>query len=36
MVFAETVALYKPRAGTFLGTGYVDRIAELAEADDPP
>ena len=23
VVFAETVALYKPRAGTFLGTGYV-------------
>ena len=36
VVFAETVALYKPRAGTFLGTGYVERLAAMAESDDPP
>ena len=36
VVLAETVALYKPRAGTFLGTGYVERLAAMAEADDPP
>ena len=36
VVFAETVALYKPRAGTFLGTGYVERLATMAESDDPP
>ena len=35
VVFAETVALYKPRAGTFLGTGYVERLAAMAESDDP-
>ena len=36
VVFAETVAIYKPRAGTFLGTGYVERLAAVAESDDPP
>ena len=36
VVFAETVAIYKPRAGTFLGTGYVERLAAMAESDDPP
>ena len=36
VVFAETVALYKPRAGTFLGTGYVERLAAMAGSDDPP
>ena len=36
VVLAETVALYKPRAGTFLGTGYVERLAAMAESDDPP
>ncbi len=36
VVFAETVALYKPRAGTFIGTGYVERLAAMAESDDPP
>ena len=36
VVFAETVALYRPRAGTFLGTGYVERLAAMAESDDPP
>ena len=36
VVLAETVALYKPRAGTFLGTGYVERLASLAGSDDPP
>ena len=36
VVFAETVAIYKPRAGTFLGTGYVERLAAMAEFDDPP
>ena len=36
VVHAETVALYKPRAGTFLGSGVVDRLAAMAEdADDP-
>ena len=36
VVLAETVALYKPRAGTFLGTGYVERLASLAGTEDPP
>ena len=36
VVLAETVALYKPRAGTFLGTGYVERLAAMAGSDDPP
>ena len=36
VVLAETVARYKPRAGTFLGTGYVERLAAMAESDDPP
>ena len=36
VVFAETVALYKPRAGTFLDTGYVERLASFAGSDDPP
>ena len=36
VVLAETVAIYKPRAGTFLGTGYVERLAAMAESDDPP
>ena len=37
VVFAETVAIAKPRAGTFLGTGYVERLAAMAESlDDPP
>ena len=36
VVLAETVALYKPRAGTFLGTGYVERLAAMAESDYPP
>ena len=36
VVHAESVAFYKPRANTFLGSGYVDRIAELAEEADHP
>ena len=36
VVLAETVALYKPRAGTFLGTGYVERLAAMAGSGDPP
>ncbi|MEC7982191.1 MAG: GTPase HflX [Pseudomonadota bacterium] len=36
VVLAETVALYKPRAGTFLGTGYVERLAAMAGYGDPP
>ena len=36
VVHAETVSLYKPRAGTFLGSGFVDRLADMAEeAHDP-
>jgi len=36
VVHAETVSLYKPRAGTFLGSGVVDRLADMAEeAHDP-
>ena len=36
VVHAEAVSLYKPRAPTFLGTGFVDRIADMAaEYDDP-
>ena len=36
VVHAETVSLHKPRAPTFLGTGFVDRIADMAEAHDDP
>ena len=36
VVHAETVSLHKPRAPTFLGTGFVDRIADMAEAHDNP
>ena len=36
VVHAEAVSLHKPRAPTFLGTGFVDRIADIAaEHDDP-
>ena len=36
VVHAEAVSLYKPRAPTFLGIGFVDRIADIAaEHDDP-
>ena len=36
VVHAEAVSLYKPRAPTFLGTGFVDRIADIAaEHNDP-
>ena len=34
VVHAEMVSLHKPRAPTFLGTGFVDRIADMAEAHD--
>ena len=36
VVHAESVAFYKPRANTFLGSGYLDRIAELAKKADHP
>ena len=36
VVLAETVSLHKPRAGTFLGSGYVDRLADQVDEDDPP
>ena len=36
VVHAESVSLHKPRAPTFLGTGYVDRIADTAEEHDDP
>ena len=36
VVLAETVSLHKPRAGTFLGSGYVDRLADQIDEDDPP
>ena len=36
VVLAETVTLHKPRAGTFLGSGYVERLADQADEDDPP
>ena len=36
VVHAETVSLHKPRAPTFLGTGFVDRIAVMAEEHDDP
>ncbi|MDP6219433.1 MAG: GTPase HflX, partial [Alphaproteobacteria bacterium] len=36
VVHAEAVSLHKPRAPTFLGTGFVDRITDIAaEHDDP-
>ena len=36
VVHAEAVSLHKPRAPTFLGTGFVARIADIAaEHDDP-
>ncbi|MDA9639569.1 GTPase HflX [SAR116 cluster bacterium] len=31
---AEVASLRQPRAGTFLGTGYIDKIAQFAEAYD--
>ena len=36
VVLAETVSLHKPRAGTFLGSGYVDGLAAQIDEDDPP
>ena len=36
VTLAETVSLHKPRAGTFLGSGYVDRLADQIDEDDPP
>ena len=36
VVLAETVSLHKPRAGTFLGSGYVDQLADRVDEDDPP
>ena len=36
VVLAETVSLHKPRAGTFLGSGYVDGLAARVDEDDPP
>ena len=36
VVLAETVSLHKPRAGTFLGSGYVDGLAARIDEDDPP
>ena len=36
VVHAEAVSLHKPRAPTFLGTGFVDRIADIAAEHDEP
>jgi GTP-binding protein HflX len=36
VVLAETVSLHKPRAGTFLGSGYVDGLAARIDEDGPP
>ena len=36
VVHAEAVSLHKPRAPTFLGTGFVDRIADIAAEHDAP
>ena len=36
VVHAESVAFYKPRANTFLGSGYVERLAAIAEEADHP
>jgi GTP-binding protein HflX len=36
VVLAETVSLHKPRAGTFLGSGYVDGLAARVDEDNPP
>lgn len=36
VVMAEVVALAKPRAASFLGKGYAERLASLAEADEHP
>lgn len=36
VVMAESVAISKPRASSFLGKGYADRLAELAEMHDHP
>ena len=36
VVHAEAVSLHKPRAPTFLGTGFVDRIADIAAENDDP
>ena len=36
VVLAETVSFHKPRAGTFLGTGYVEGLAARVDEDTPP
>jgi len=36
VVHAESVAFYKPRANTFLGSGYVERLGAIAEEADHP
>ncbi|ADE39036.1 GTPase HflX [Candidatus Puniceispirillum marinum] len=36
VVVAETVNISQPRAGSFLGKGYADQLAEMAEAYDHP
>ncbi|MEC8126933.1 MAG: GTPase HflX [Pseudomonadota bacterium] len=36
VVHAESVAFHKPRANTFLGSGYVERLGAIAEEADHP
>ena len=36
VVMSETVKISQPRAGSFLGKGYADHLAEMAEAYDHP
>jgi GTP-binding protein HflX len=36
VVLSETVKISKPRAGSFLGKGYADQLAEMAEAYEHP
>ena len=36
VVHEESVSFYKPRAGTFLGTGFVEKLGELADIYDHP
>lgn len=36
VVMSETVKISQPRAGSFLGKGYAEQLAEMAEAYDQP